>query len=208
MGSDYSKTFNPRQNQNFGARFQNIAESSSHKNFCLRIIRSVICESLFKMEESGSYTSSESEEEVFNVFDQLGNVANPPIQKKIPLKEPTQAKKRRSRGPSLSVYKTNVYILRMFSNYYSFLCYFLLGEGYLKDGGKRSKARYNYQQGFKSKMLQYKTLTHDDVSVTFRQSTATIKKGYLDSYAYATNVNMIAKPRCVSKETQSNKCCR
>lgn len=43
----------------------------------------------------------------------------------------------------------------------------------MKDSGKRAKCRYNYQTGFRRKMLQYKTATNDDIAVQFYPSTKT-----------------------------------
>ena len=55
---------------------------------------------VYIMAESDEFTSSESEEEVVNVFDQLGNLSNPPVPKKVPLEDVTTGdiKRRRPRG--------------------------------------------------------------------------------------------------------------
>lgn len=53
---------------------------------------------------SDAYTSSKSEEDVVNVFDHVGNISNPPVPKKVPVRGEAIIKTRRSRGTKLGFF--------------------------------------------------------------------------------------------------------
>ena len=52
---------------------------------------------------------------------------------------------------------------------WSFRDYYLSESTYQKDGTKQVKPRHNYQNNFKKKMKQFKTIVAEDVTTQFYQ---------------------------------------
>lgn len=91
------------------------------------------------------------------------------------------------------------------SNYTSIKCflnctiiiflYLIVGKKYLIDANKRAKSRFNYQIGFKNKMVQYKILTG-----CWRQNNSR-------EYSFSTRADMFKEPskRNMSVQVRQNK---
>ena len=140
---------------------------------------------------------SDSEEEVF-VYDEAGDPVDlDPNSRKVVSKVPL-IKRRGKRGkPTNSLYFN---FLMLALKFYLYLP-LLIESVYEKDGTKRAKARYNYQTGFRRKMHQYRTVTKDDVTICFEESTKTKNNGKV--LKYSTSQDLIKPVSKIDKSTQT-----
>lgn len=76
----------------------------------------------------------------------------------------------------------------------------IIGSYYVKDSTKRSKARYNHRTGFRRKMQQYGTSTHDHVAIQFLQST----KNGVEVHSYGTTPELAAKGDSIMTNVENN----